>query len=131
MTGVSASECRAGWMSSLGIGLLDAATRGLFRLLRLWNRTINLTALPFPGLPDHSARPVVYRTVASCAFVEDALCFGSILALEAVHPRFLSDRIARSCRLTMVESKSRKAAFLREVARLLALTSALTSVDAN
>jgi 16S rRNA (guanine527-N7)-methyltransferase len=93
-----------------------------FRLLRLWNRTINLTALPFAGLPDHTLNRLFIEPLQAAQFVKDAPLVWFDLGSGGGSPA-IPLKIARPLlRLTMVESKSRKAAFLREVVRLLALT---------
>ncbi len=94
-----------------------------FRLLRHWNRTINLTALPFAGLPDGMLNRLIIEPLQAAQLVPDSPLAWFDLGSGGGSPA-IPIKIARPLlRLTMVESKSRKAAFLREAVRLLALTS--------
>ncbi len=93
-----------------------------FRLLRHWNRTINLTALPFAGLPDNTLNRLFIEPLQAAQFVDDAPLVWFDLGSGGGSPAIPLKIVRPLLRLTMVESKSRKAAFLREVVRLLALT---------
>jgi len=89
-------------------------------LLEHWNRTINLTALPLDGYPESSldvlvAEPLVAEPfLASCRTWVD---LGSGGGSPAIPLKITSPEIG----LTMVESRERKCAFLREAIRRLAL----------
>jgi len=93
-----------------------------FRLLRHWNRTINLTALPFAGLPDKTLNRLFIEPLQAAQFVDDAPLVWFDLGSGGGSPAIPLKIVRPLLRLTMVESKSRKAAFLREAVRLLALT---------
>ena len=95
-----------------------------FELLVRWNRKINLTALPLDGAPDATIdRLFVEPVVAAALFPSSALTWFDVgsgggspaVPMKVLHPE---------THLTMVESKSRKAAFLREVIRALGLSGA-------
>jgi 16S rRNA (guanine527-N7)-methyltransferase len=93
-------------------------------LLARWNRTINLTALPLEGMPDHTVDRLFLEPMAAAAHVPprpiEWLDFGSGGGSPAIPLKILCP----TARLTMVESRSRKAAFLREVIRELDLSDA-------
>ena len=94
-----------------------------FRILRHWNQTINLTALPFAGLPDRTLNRLFIEPLQAAQLVGDAPLVWFDLGSGGGSPA-IPLKIARPLlRLTMIESKSRKAAFLREAARILSLTS--------
>ena len=93
-----------------------------FRLLRHWNRTINLTALPFAGLPDTTLNRLFIEPLQAAQFVDDAPLVWFDLGSGGGSPAIPLKIVRPLLRLTMVESKSRKAAFLREAVRLLGLT---------
>jgi 16S rRNA (guanine527-N7)-methyltransferase len=108
-----------------------------FRLLTLWNAKINLTALPLENPTDETFDRLLVEPLAAAPHMD-----GDQTSLGAgVRPR--SDRrvwfdlgsgggspaipllIAKpTLILTMIESKTRKAAFLREEIRVLGLPSA-------
>jgi len=91
-------------------------------LLARWNQRMNLTALPLDGAPEPSLDRLIVEPLDASRFVPAApmrwFDFGSgggspAVPLKIIRPAAL---------LTMVESKGRKAAFLREVVRSLELT---------
>ena len=92
-----------------------------FGLLDRWNAKINLTALPLRPPTDETFDRLFVEPLAASRFLPDQpdvwLDLGSgggspAIPLKAVHPKL---------KLTMVESKVRKAAFLREAVRTLKL----------
>lgn len=93
-----------------------------FRLLRHWNRSINLTALPLAGLPDRTLNRLFIEPLHAAPYVGVApllwFDFGSGGGSPAIPLKIVRPML----RLRMIESRSRRAAFLREVARTLALT---------
>ena len=100
-----------------------------YELLSRWNRRINLTALPLTGYSGAAIdRLIIEPLIAAAEVAETAINwvdFGSgggspAIPLKIVRPQ---------TRLTMVESKGRKAAFLREASTALVLsgTTVLTS----
>jgi len=93
-----------------------------FRLLCHWNRTINLTALPLAGLPDHTVNRLFIEPLQAAQFVDDAPLVWFDLGSGGGSPAVPLKIVRPLLKLTMVESKSRKAAFLREVVRSLGLT---------
>jgi 16S rRNA (guanine527-N7)-methyltransferase len=108
-----------------------------FRLLELWNAKINLTALPLGAPTDATFDRLLVEPLAAGPH----LTWDKTATRSAIRPR--SDPnvwfdlgsgggspaipllIARpTLKLTMIESKARKAAFLREAIRVLGLTNA-------
>lgn len=92
-----------------------------FRLLRQWNRTINLTALPLADFPERTLNRLFIEPLQAAQFVEDASLLWFDLGSGGGSPAIPLKIVRPQLRLTMVESKSRKAAFLGEVARSLTL----------
>lgn len=93
-----------------------------FRLLRHWNRTINLTALPLAGFPDRTLNRLFIEPLQAAQFVEHTPLLWFDLGSGGGSPAIPLKIVRPLLRLRMVESKSRKAAFLSEVVRSLALT---------
>ena len=92
-----------------------------FRLLAKWNARINLTALPLRRPTDETFDRLLIEPLAAAPYVADTarrwFDVGSgggspAIPLKIAHPR---------AKLTMIESKARKAAFLREAVRALNL----------
>jgi 16S rRNA (guanine527-N7)-methyltransferase len=95
-----------------------------YSLLKRWNERINLTALPLDGYPAATVDRLIIEPAVASTLLEDRpldlLDFGSgggspAIPLNIFRPSF---------RLTMVESKERKGAFLREAARESGLANA-------
>lgn len=90
-------------------------------LLRRWNQTINLTALPLDSPTDEMLdRLLIEPLVVAQRLTSEPLVWFDLgsgggspaLPIKLARPTF---------RLTMVESRERKAAFLRETVRVLEL----------
>jgi 16S rRNA (guanine527-N7)-methyltransferase len=95
-----------------------------FELLSRWNRTINLTSLPLEPPTEHSIDRLLIEPLRAvpllAASVNVWFDLGSgggspAIPLQVVHP---------APQLFMVESRERKAAFLREVVRELQIVGA-------
>jgi 16S rRNA (guanine527-N7)-methyltransferase len=102
-----------------------AQLEAYYHLLARWNETINLTSLPLQEWNDQAVDRLLVEPLLAARYVPESAIpwfdFGSgggspALPLKILRP--LSQ-------LTMVESKSRKAAFLREAVRSLQLPSAI------
>ena len=98
-----------------------AVLQEYFALLDRWNAKINLTALPLRPPTDETFDRLFVEPLAASRFLPNEpdvwLDLGSgggspAIPLKAVRPKL---------KLTMVESKVRKAAFLREAVRTLKL----------
>jgi len=101
-----------------------------FRLLAQWNAKINLTALPLEMPTDETFDRLLVEPLAASRQIERILSqFKSIpvwfdLGSGGGSPA-IPMKIARpALHLTMIESKERKSAFLREAVRTLGLSNA-------
>jgi 16S rRNA (guanine527-N7)-methyltransferase len=110
--------------ASAGLTLETAAVERLdtyFRLLVRWNTTINLTALPVDEPTDETFDRLLIEPLAASRLVADSpftwFDLGSGGGSPAIPLKILRSRLG----LTMVEARERKAAFLREVVRVLGL----------
>ena len=108
-----------------GLSLPQAASEGLeayFELLRKWNRRLSLTSLPVEEAADEAidrlliepALAVTHLPGSSLAVID----IGSGGGSPAIPMKFVAPGIT----MVMVESKQKKAAFLRECIRHLTLT---------
>ena len=91
-----------------------------FRLLARWNVKINLTALPLDPPTDETFDRLFIEPLIAAALVETSgvwFDLGSGGGSPAFPLKLVRPRLA----LTLVESKTRKAAFLREAIRALQL----------
>ena len=113
---------------------VDAAVEevldGYVRLLAKWNGTINLTALSLDPPSDEAIDRLIIEPLAAAHYIQDALRdvplpvwfdFGSGGGSPAVPLKI----VLPGTRLSMIESRSRKAAFLSEVVRALGLSETL------
>jgi 16S rRNA (guanine527-N7)-methyltransferase len=110
--------------SSHGITLSQDHARQLSEyaaLLERWNQRINLTSLSLAGLPDEAMDRLLLEPVVAAGAVQrgtrDWIDVGSGSGSPAIPMKILQPEL----RLTLVESRSRKAAFLREAVRQLEL----------
>jgi 16S rRNA (guanine527-N7)-methyltransferase len=92
-----------------------------FRLLAQWNVKINLTALPLQPPTDETFDRLFIEPLAAAAFVTDAPGIWFDLGSGGGSPALPLKLVRPELALTLVESKTRKAAFLREVVRVLKL----------
>jgi 16S rRNA (guanine527-N7)-methyltransferase len=92
-----------------------------FQLLTRWNAKINLTALPLRRPTDETFDRLLIEPLAAARYVADSarrwMDVGSGGGSPAIPMKIVHSR----AELTMVESKARKAAFLREAVRALEL----------
>jgi 16S rRNA (guanine527-N7)-methyltransferase len=91
------------------------------QLLERWNRSINLTAVPLAGFPDASIDRLVVEPLFALPFLAEGPRRWFDLGSGGGTPAIPLKIVRRDDDLTMVESRSRKASFLREVARALPL----------
>jgi 16S rRNA (guanine527-N7)-methyltransferase len=100
-----------------------------FRLLAQWNAKINLTALPLDVPTDETFDRLLVEPLAAARQVPDRSDVWFDLGSGGGSPA-IPLKIARpSLRLTMVESKTRKGAFLREAIRAVGLAQASVEND--
>ena len=92
-----------------------------FRLLAQWNAKINLTSLPLNEPSDEAFDRLLVEPLAAASQVPDAPKVWYDLGSGGGSPA-IPLKIARpALKLTMIESKERKAAFLREAIRTVGL----------
>ena len=96
-----------------------------YQLLSRWNRRINLTSLSLPDFPAATLDRLLVEPLVAAGSVEDIplSCFD--LGSGGGSPAIPLKVVRGAIRMTMVESSSRKAAFLREAIRVVGLSGAL------
>jgi 16S rRNA (guanine527-N7)-methyltransferase len=95
-----------------------------FRLLMRWNATINLTALPLESPTDETFDRLLVEPLAAARRISDKPGVWFDLGSGGGSPA-IPLKIARpALKLTMIESKTRKAAFLREAVRAIGISEA-------
>jgi 16S rRNA (guanine527-N7)-methyltransferase len=92
-----------------------------FDLLKRWSARMNLTALPFSDLPDKTIDRLLIEPLAAARYVTKSPITWVDVGSGGGSPAIPLKVIRNQARLVMVESKSRKAAFLREAVRALKL----------
>lgn len=95
-----------------------------FQLLARWNARINLTSLPLGKPTDETLDRLLIEPLAAAKHVEDSAIHWFDLGSGGGSPALPLKILRPRARLTMVESKARKAAFLREAVRVLRLSEA-------
>lgn len=93
-------------------------------LLERWNDTINLTSLPLAGLPDATLEKLVGESLTAARLIGSRSGTWFDLGSGGGSPALPLKVVARTLHLTMVESRSRKVAFLREASRLMRISDA-------
>jgi 16S rRNA (guanine527-N7)-methyltransferase len=101
--------------------LVFGQMEGYFDLLRRWNRTINLTALPLDEFPERTIDRLFIEPLIAAQFVETGPLTWFDLGSGGGSPAIPLKIVRSASDLTMVESRERKVAFLREVVRTLEL----------
>jgi len=96
-----------------------------FVLLDRWNAKINLTALPLRPPTEETFDRLFVEPLAAARLVPDEPLDWIDLGSGGGSPAIPLKVVRPKLKLTMVESKVRKAAFLREAVRTLALESAV------
>lgn len=92
-----------------------------FTLLKRWSARMNLTALPLEGPPDHAVDRLFIEPLAAARYVSKSPLIWIDVGSGGGSPAIPLKVLRPQAKLTMVESKGRKAAFLREAARALEL----------
>src|SRR5439155_18875434 len=93
-----------------------------YELLRRWNRRMNLTALPLDELPsDEVLERLFWEPLKAADLLSDEPIEWLDVGSGGGSPAIPLKIVRRQLKLTMVEARARKAAFLREAARHLAL----------
>jgi 16S rRNA (guanine527-N7)-methyltransferase len=105
-------------LSSREIELLEE----YWRLLEHWNARINLTSLPLAGSPARSINRLLVEPLTAAPLIPPPPVSWFDLGSGGGSPAVPLKIVNPEAALTMVESRSRKCAFLREVVRSLGLT---------
>ena len=126
MTELSARLAALG--RAAGLALNERQLRGLesyLHLLARWNATINLTSLPLDGFPDATLNRLIAEPLVASKYMpfSDVVAGATWFDLGSGggSPAIPLKLVCPSPALTMVESKERKGAFLREAVRELQL----------
>ncbi len=101
-----------------------SALESYFRLLARWNSTINLTALPLDSPTDQTFDRLLIEPLVAARFIEISAEHWIDLGSGGGSPAIPIKIVRPHLQLTMVESKARKAAFLQEAIRVLAMKDA-------
>src|SRR5205823_9814339 len=86
-----------------------------------WNEKINLTALPLRDLADTAVDRLLIEPLAAARFMPESVIQWFDLGSGGGSPAVPLKLARPTAQLTMVEATARKAAFLREAVRTLAL----------
>ena len=100
-----------------------ASFEAYFRLLARWNVKINLTALPLNPPTDETFDRLFIEPLVAASVIPTSPGVWFDLGSGGGSPAFPLKLVRPELSLTLVESKIRKAAFLREVIRALQLPS--------
>lgn len=98
-----------------------AQLESYYRLLAHWNSSINLTALRLEPVTDQTIDRLLVEPLAAARYVTTETPIWFDFGSGGGSPAIPLKLAMPAARLTMVESKERKAAFLREVVRVLHL----------
>ena len=101
-----------------------ATLEAYYRLLAQWNVKINLTALPLQAPTDATFDRLFIEPPLAAELVSDTPGAWFDLGSGGGSPALPLKMVRPSLSLTLVESKTRKAAFLREAVRVLKLAGA-------
>jgi 16S rRNA (guanine527-N7)-methyltransferase len=104
-------------LNPVQVGQLEA----YWSLLERWNGKINLTSLPLSGFPASSVDRLLIEPLVAGAEVPDEPLLWFDLGSGGGSPAIPLKTLRPRARLIMVEAKTRKSAFLREVVRTLDL----------
>jgi 16S rRNA (guanine527-N7)-methyltransferase len=128
---VSVREKIARRAAKAGVSLPKGVSEGLeayFETLRKWNRKVSLTALPVEDVGDEAIDRLLIEPVLATKFLTSSTSKVIDIGSGGGSPAIPLKLAVPGISMRMVESKTRKAAFLREVIRILKLDNA--EVDA-
>jgi 16S rRNA (guanine527-N7)-methyltransferase len=127
---VNSREFRARLIERAGHAGVDIPTDAsalleqYFVLLRKWNETINLTALRLREPSDEALDRLLIEPLGAAPLIDNRPAPWFDLGSGGGSPAIPLKIVRPRLQLTMVESRSRKAAFLHEAIRVLALEDA-------
>jgi 16S rRNA (guanine527-N7)-methyltransferase len=93
-----------------------------WRLLERWNSRINLTSIPLEDFPSRGIDRLIVEPLMAALLIPPPPVAWFDLGSGGGSPAVPLKVVNPAANLTMVESRSRKGAFLREVVRSLGLT---------
>jgi 16S rRNA (guanine527-N7)-methyltransferase len=108
-----------------GLSISPSVAEGLesyFELLRLWNRKVALTSLPVEECGDQALDRLLIEALIAAKHLPGPAVSVIDIGSGGGSPAIPMKLAAPGISLRMVEPKARKAAFLREVSRQLALS---------
>jgi 16S rRNA (guanine527-N7)-methyltransferase len=114
-----------------GLSLHSTVIEGLaayFELLRKWNQKVSLTSLSVAEDGEEALDRLLIEPLVAARFIESASAVVIDVGSGGGSPAIPLKLVSAGISLRMVESKTRKAAFLREAVRQLGLTN--TTVEA-
>lgn len=100
-----------------------------FRLLAHWNNRINLTSLPLEPPTPQAVDRLIIEPLLAASLLDPSIAVWFDLGSGGGSPAIPLQLAHPARRLIMVESRDRKAAFLREVIRELSLTGSEVEVS--
>ena len=100
-----------------------------YQLLARWNATINLTSLPLDDWDDQAIDRLLIEPLQASRYVPESAISWFDIGSGGGSPAIPLKILRPAAQLTMVESKSRKAAFLREAVRELRLPGAVVETE--
>lgn len=95
-----------------------------YRLLALWNAKINLTGIRLDEVTDQGLDRLFIEPLAASRYVPETSVEWLDVGSGGGSPALPLKLVRPAARLTMIESKTRKSAFLQEAVRSLALRDA-------
>ncbi len=97
------------------------ALEAYYRLLSRWNQRINLTALPLDNAPDSTLDRLIVEPLLAARLLPSSTAFVIDVGSGGGSPAIPLRLAVPNLSMVMIESKTRKAVFLREVVRELGL----------
>jgi 16S rRNA (guanine527-N7)-methyltransferase len=116
--------CDVGLTSALQAGEFERLEQ-YYQLLSRWNGRINLTSLSLPDFPASTLDRLMVEPLVAASLLEDLPVAWFDLGSGGGSPAIPLKIVRPAGRLTMVESSSRKTAFLREAVRVVGLSDTL------
>jgi 16S rRNA (guanine527-N7)-methyltransferase len=99
------------------------------QLLARWNETINLTALPLQPPTSEALDRLLIEPLLAAGYIPSSVQLWIDVGSGGGSPAIPIKIVHRRAKLTMTESRGRKAAFLMEAVRTLALEDAKVETD--
>lgn len=118
--------------SEVGLALEDSVAERMdiyYSLLSRWNKKINLTSIDLDSLSDAGMDRLFVEPLLAAPYVPHDSLDWIDLGSGGGSPAIPLKLVKGAARLTMIESRSRKAAFLREAARQLGLTDVVVMAE--